>query len=99
MAAFTKNDPRINRRGRPRKGKSLSEILEKELRKKRDSGMTGKAELARMLVSLALDEKSLSAAKAIFDRLDGRPTTMIELVDDTELKLRRLFNGVDHNGE
>jgi hypothetical protein len=79
MAAFTKGDSRINRKGRPRKGASLTEALEKELKKRRSDGeTTNKAELARVLVSLALDGKDLSAIRYVFDRVEGRPRESVD---------------------
>jgi hypothetical protein len=72
-----------NPRGRPRKGKSLTEALEEELKKKRDSGKNGKAELAKELVSLALDKKDLAAMKYVYDRLDGKS---VETIRTKEIK-------------
>jgi hypothetical protein len=79
MAAFTKNDSRINRNGRPRKGQSLTEALEKELRKKRETGKTGRAELARVLVDLAINGRDVAALRYIYDRIDGKPVESIDM--------------------
>jgi hypothetical protein len=93
MAAFTKGDIRINRNGRPRKGKSLTEALERELRKKRDSGKTGKAELAKTLVDLAISQKDIAAIKYVYDRIDGRPKETVELTDGVvDSKLMEVLN-------
>jgi hypothetical protein len=93
MAAFTKNDSRINRNGRPRKGQSLTEALEKELRKKQATGKTGKAELARTLVDLAINDRDVTAIKYIMDRIDGKPKETVELKDSIlNIKLWEIFN-------
>jgi hypothetical protein len=93
MAAFTKNDSRINRNGRPRKKRSLTEALEKELRKKRETGKTGKEELARVLVELAISDRDIAALKYVYDRLDGRPTETVALEDGVlETKILEVFN-------
>jgi hypothetical protein len=93
MAAFTKNDSRINRNGRPRRGQSLTEALEKELRKKRETGKTGKAELARTLVDLAI-HGDVTALKYVYDRIDGKPTESIELTNNVvDQRLREIMNG------
>jgi hypothetical protein len=87
MSAFIKGDSRINRHGRPRKGQSLTEALEKELRKKRETGKTGKAELAKTLVDLAIIEKDVTALKYVFDRLDGRPRESDDATISGEMNL------------
>jgi hypothetical protein len=93
MAAFAKNDIRINRNGRPRKGQSLTEALEKELRKKRATGKTGKAELARTLVDLAINDRDVAAIRYIYDRVDGRPKETVELENSAiETKLLEILN-------
>jgi hypothetical protein len=70
-----------NPRGRPRKKRSLTEALEKELGKKRATGKTGKAELARTLVDLALDGDA-TAIRYVFDRTDGRPKETVAVEND-----------------
>ena len=81
---FKKGDPRINRSGRPRKGKTLTDVLEKHLKRRnrenKDTGekMSGKDALAKELIQLALDGKNFAAIKYIFDRIDGFPLQAIE---------------------
>jgi hypothetical protein len=85
---FEKKDPRINRKGRPKKGESMTDILNWALDQKRiitDSG-TGKEKslllrhvLAEKLISKAVDEGDVAAIKYIYDRLDGRPKETIEM--------------------
>jgi hypothetical protein len=95
MAAFTKNDSRINRNGRPRKNRSLTDALEKELRKTRETGKTGKAELARVLVDLAINDQDIAAIRYVFDRLDGKPRETVELKNGAiETKLLEILGGI-----
>jgi len=85
---FTKNDPRINRRGRPRKGKSLTDILGKHLRKRGEKGADGKYgasnkdRLAAALIDLALVNKDIHAIKYIMDRIDGKPRESVKLTGE-----------------
>jgi hypothetical protein len=68
-ASFKKNDPRINRAGRPPKESSLSDIL----REKADAG-----KLADALLKVAYTG-DVAALKAVYDRIDGRPRESIEV--------------------
>ena len=99
---FEKNDPRINRKGRPKKGECMTDILNWALDQKRtikDSG-TGEEKslllrhiLAEKLISKAVDDGDVAAIKYIYDRLDGRPKESIELTDSaTDAKLREILN-------
>jgi hypothetical protein len=85
---FVKNDSRINRKGRPKKGQTLTDILDWTLDQKRKikNGETGEEKslllrqmLAQRLVDKALDEGDVPAIKYIFDRLDGRPKETVEV--------------------
>jgi hypothetical protein len=87
---FVKNDPRINRRGRPKKGQTLTDILDWALDQKRriKDGETGEEKslllrhmLAQRLIDKAVDEGDVPAIKYIFDRLDGRPKETIEMTE------------------
>jgi hypothetical protein len=61
-----------NPAGRPRKNKSLTEILEKRL------GKAGKDAIVQELIGLA-KSGDLPSLKYVFDRLDGRPTVMKDI--------------------
>jgi hypothetical protein len=85
---FEKNDPRINRKGRPKKGECMTDILNWALDQKRQitDGETGKEKslllrhlLAEKLISKAVDEGDVAAIKYIYDRLDGKPKETVEL--------------------
>jgi hypothetical protein len=85
---FVKNDPRINRKGRPKKGQTMTDILNWALDQKRKitDDKTGKEKslllrhmLAEKLISKAVDDGDVAAIKYIYDRLDGRPKETIEM--------------------
>jgi len=99
---FVKNDPRINRNGRPKKGECMTDILNRALDQERKikEGETGKEKililrhaLAEKLISKAVDEGDITAIKYIFDRLDGKPKESIELTDSaTDAKLKEILS-------
>jgi hypothetical protein len=94
MAAFTKNDSRINRNGRPKKGMSLTEALEKSLNRKGKAGKMNYTDLADTLVKLAIEDKNITAIKYIMDRIDGKPKETIEMTDGAiDIKLKEILNG------
>jgi len=66
-----------NPHGRPRKGKSLTDALEKHLNKKDDKGKKNSEVLAETLIDLAIKEKNVAAIKYIMDRIDGKPVETI----------------------
>jgi len=66
-----------NPNGRPRKGKTLTEALEKALKQKGENGKKNSDALATTLVELAIKEKNIAAIKYIMDRVDGRPIETI----------------------
>jgi hypothetical protein len=88
MGAFVKGDSRINRKGRPRKGKSLTEILEKALRSEKNY----KA-LADILIEMALKDRNITAIRYIYDRIDGKPKETVELENGAlDIKLLEIMN-------
>ncbi|MCL2411860.1 MAG: DUF5681 domain-containing protein [Treponema sp.] len=83
-----------NPSGRPRKGKTLTEALEKQLKKKDEQGKKNSDALAVVLLELAIKEKNITAIKYVMDRVDGRPTESIELTDGAiDAKLKEIMNG------
>ena len=72
-----------NLHGRPRKNKSITEILARYGNKKvvlagtEYDGMRLKEALAKRLWQLAVYDKDMPAIKYIFDRIDGRPAQTI----------------------
>jgi hypothetical protein len=83
-----------NPNGRPRKGKTLTEALEKALKKKGEDGEKNSDALATTLLELAIKERNITAIKYVMDRVDGRPTESIELTDGAiDQRLREIMNG------
>ncbi|GMO27566.1 MAG: hypothetical protein Ta2B_08240 [Termitinemataceae bacterium] len=76
--AFTKNDKNINRKGRPKKGQSLTDILNYELDQK-DNGqpVIKRQRIAQKLIELA-EGGNLQAIIYIMNRIDGTPRQSIE---------------------
>lgn len=71
-----------NPNGRPRKGKTLTDILEKHGQKRDvkdgDKEISRKEALAKKLWALALSG-DVAAIKYIFDRIDGKPGEHVNL--------------------
>jgi len=99
---FVKNDPRINRNGRPKKGECMTDILNWALDQERkikedepgkEKKLILRHALAEKLISKAVDEGDVAAIKYIFDRLDGKPKESIEITDSaTDAKLREIMD-------
>jgi hypothetical protein len=89
---FEKNDPRINRKGRPAKGAALTEILSDKLDAVKD-GKTRREIVAERLIELA-ENGDIAALKYVFDRTDGKPKESVELSGGAvDQKLREILNG------
>jgi hypothetical protein len=67
---FKKNDPNINRSGRPKNGLALSDILRRELDKEDEDGKSGWEKVVEKLLELALNG-DIRAIKEIMNRTDG----------------------------
>jgi hypothetical protein len=94
MGKFVRGDPRINRKGRPRRGKSLTDFLEKALKQKRTEGGKNNEALAKTLIELAIKDRNITAIRYIFDRIDGKPTENIEFSDAVvDVRLKEILNG------
>jgi hypothetical protein len=92
MAAFTKNDPRINRRGRPKKGQALTDILNYKLDQRNENGKLQREAVAEKLIVLALGG-DMAAIRYVMDRVDGRPKETVTLESKgIETKLLEVFN-------
>jgi len=93
MGRFEKGDPRINRRGRPKKGQSITEILEMLLDKKKETGELRRADVAEKLIKLA-ENGDLAAIRYLVDRIDGKPKETVELKESAiDIKLEEIMNG------
>jgi hypothetical protein len=87
---FVKGDPRINRKGRPKKGECLTDILNWVLDQKAKikNDETGEEKylllrqaLAQKLIDKAVNDGDVPAIKYIFDRLDGKPKETVEVTE------------------
>ena len=89
---FSKGDPNINRAGRPKKGESLPDLLEKILAENKDGSEFDKREaLCRKMMELAFDGESW-ALREVFDRLYGKPK---QVVDQTTRQVSVVIDGED----
>jgi hypothetical protein len=98
---FAENPQFINRAGRPRKGRSLTDLLEKELAKKRETGRTGKADLVKTLIDMAIVDKDMTALRYLWDRIDGKPVEKIEqttnaVTDEARAALIAIFGNKEN---
>jgi hypothetical protein len=89
---FEKGDTRINRRGRPKKGQALTDILNYKLDQRDGSGKLQREAVAEKLIGLAL-EGDMTAIRYVMDRVDGRPKETVSLESTAiETKLMEVFN-------
>jgi hypothetical protein len=89
---FVKNDPRINRKGRPKKGQALTDILNYKLDQKDGDGKLQREAVAERLIGLAL-AGDIAAIRYVMDRVDGRPKETVSLEGMAiEAKLLEVFN-------
>ena len=85
-----------NPNGRPHKGKTLTEALEKHLKKKDEKGITNRDALAATLIDLAIKDRNVAAIKYLYDRCDGKPSESIELTGGAvDARLREIMNHDD----
>ena len=89
---FEKGDPRINSKGRPKKGESITDILKKLLDQSDESGKLRRVIVSEKLISLA-ESGDLASLKYLIDRIEGRPKESIELTDGAvDQRLREIMN-------
>jgi hypothetical protein len=93
---FERNDPRINRRGRPRKGQGLTDILSMRLDEKDETGKLKRQAIVDRLIEAAIGG-DVMALRYIFDRMDGKPTEKIEQINtiipkEVQETLNSIFN-------
>ena len=88
---FEKDDPRINRNGRPKKGAALTDLLDDKLDLIHKAGKIKREAIAEKIIELALNG-DLTALKYIFDRVDGRPKETVELSDiELDVQLKKIL--------
>jgi hypothetical protein len=90
---FVKDDPRINRSGRPKKGMALTDILNYKLDLVHKAGKLKREAIAEKLIEVAL-EGDVTALRYIYDRVDGRPvqTAVVEMQDISEETKKRMMS-------
>jgi hypothetical protein len=84
-AGFDKNPGNINRKGRPKKANTMTQILNDVIGEEsvnfNGKNISGKEAAARKIFALAM-QGDLAALKYIYDRIDGTPTQSVKQVDD-----------------
>jgi len=81
---FYPGDPNINRKGRPKKGETLTDLLEAKLDKEDFVNKVVK------LVNSYLDKGETppdALIKYVFDRIDGKPTEKHEVESDSYIEI------------
>jgi hypothetical protein len=92
MGAFIRGDSRINRKGRPKKGTALTDVLNFKLDQKTETGKLRREVIAEKLIGMA-ESGDIAALRYLMDRIDGRPRETIALENDIlDIKLKELFN-------
>jgi hypothetical protein len=84
---FTKDDPRINRKGRPRLP-DLPDTIAKILSEQGTGKDDALSEIFKKIVELAL-KGNLKAAEILLDRAYGRPTQPIESDNHLTIEVSR----------
>jgi hypothetical protein len=78
---FKPDDPRINRKGRPKKGNALTDILREMADTYLDDKVAMKDALSKKLWDMAIDG-DITAIKYIFDRIDGAPIATTKIIEE-----------------
>ena len=95
-----------NPKGRARKGKTLTDILEKHLRRRKEmpdgKRMSHKDILAIKLIELAEENDDTTALKYIYDRIDGKPTETVDTKHSGNIQIgidRVIYDSVHGNDD
>lgn len=78
---FVKDDPRINRKGRPKKGQTITDEIRKELERqtlKLGKSISKRKAIAKVLVELSL-HGDLPAIRQLMTYIDGLPIEKHEI--------------------
>jgi len=81
--SFTKDDPRINRNGRPPKPWTMEGLIREAAEEENESGIPKKKLIANKLTELAA-AGDITAIKEVNNRLDGMPVQKNILAGDEE---------------
>jgi len=88
--SFVKGDPRINRKGRPRKGQTLTDILSSKLDTATQGGKLRRETVLEKLISMA-ENGDIAAIRYVVDRIDGKPREIVEIQNnDIDLRLKEI---------
>lgn len=92
---FTKGDPRINRNGRPKKEKTLTGLIIKELEKQDVTTSTGdkitrKEAMARVMTNQAV-AGDFQFMKLVLEYVDGKPDVFQQIDLDGDLRIPNLI--------
>lgn len=79
--SFKKGDPRINRKGAPKKEWTMAGLLKQALEEQDETGVPYKVAINRKLTQLA-KRGDIAAIKEINNRIDGMPTQKTELTGE-----------------
>lgn len=88
---FKKGDPNINREGRPPKGKSFTDVINKILKETvnvNGEEMEKKEAIMRVLVREASNGQQW-AINALMDRVEGKPVQKVEQDVENTIKVER----------
>jgi len=100
------HDPNRNYNGRPKKGKTLTDILEKHLRRRKEmpdgKRMSHKDILAIKLIELAEENGDTTVLKYIYDRIDGKPIETVDTKHSGNIQIgidRIIYDSIHGNDE
>jgi hypothetical protein len=79
-----------NPKGRPRKGRSLSDILTAAIRAKGDDGIPVRLKLMQKLIDMGLGA-DLDAIKVIFERVDGKVPDALNVNQQGGMTIRVVY--------
>lgn len=92
---FRDHPENINRKGRPKKGETFTDVIELELNKKNvqiktENGtdlISAKEAVVRKLINLAVVDGSFPAIRYLMDRLDGSPRQSVNVSRDGDVEM------------
>jgi len=94
---FKKGDKNINRSGRPKKGKTLTDILENQGNVKtveiNGKKFSKKEALAIILWEMALN-RNMTAIKYIYNRIDGMPIQTVGMEHDFNSEITEIIKSI-----
>ena len=91
-SGFKDHPERINRKGRPKRGETFTDIIQTELSRENvqvdtENGkalISAKVAVVRKLISMAIGDGNFPAIRYLMDRVDGAPRQMVSLSQDDD---------------